>query len=124
MHKILGDFEILTDYLILARGSDIVIIKIKEKRICRIVNLAVPADHRGKIKKSKKRDKYFDLAGKLRKLCNMKVMVIPIVIGTLGAALKNLERGLDELEIGGQAETMQITALFRSARILRRALEA
>ena len=53
----------------------------------------------------------------------MKVMVIPIVIGALGTIPKELVKGLDDLEIRGQVETIQTTALLRSARILRRVLE-
>ena len=30
-----------------------------------------------------KRDKYFDLASELKKLCNMKVTVVPVVNGAL-----------------------------------------
>ena len=53
----------------------------------------------------------------------IKVTVIIIVIGTIGMILKCLIRGLDELEIGGRAEIIQMTALLTSARILRRVLE-
>ena len=53
----------------------------------------------------------------------MKVTVIPIVIGALGTIPKGLVKGLEGLEIGGQAETIQTTALLRSATILRRILE-
>ena len=52
----------------------------------------------------------------------MKVTVIPIEIGVLRTILKVLVEGLEELEIGGQAETIQTIALLRSARILRRVL--
>ena len=48
----------------------------------------------------------------------MKVTVIPIVIGTLGTILKGLVNGLENLEIRKQVETIQTTALLRSARIL------
>ena len=34
----------------------------------------------------------------------MAVTVVPIVISALGTILKSLVRGLEELEIGGQAE--------------------
>ena len=53
----------------------------------------------------------------------MKVTVIPIVIGTLGTVIKGLIKGLDDLEIRGRVETIQTTALFRSARVLQRVLE-
>ena len=40
----------------------------------------------------------------------MKVTVIPILIGTLGIIPKGLVKGLEDLEIGGQVETIQTTA--------------
>ena len=49
----------------------------------------------------------------------MKVTVIPIVFGALGTVPK----GLEELEITVRIETIQTTALLRSARILRRVLK-
>ena len=39
----------------------------QNKRTCRIVDFAVLADHRVKLKESEKRDKYLDLARKLKK---------------------------------------------------------
>ena len=39
--------------------------------------------------------------------------------GTLGTIPKNLVKGLEELEIGVRAETIQTTALLRSLRMLR-----
>ena len=60
----------------------------KKKRICRIVNFAVSVDHRVKLKENEKKDKYFDFARELKKLWNMKVMVIPIIICALGTVIK------------------------------------
>ena len=59
----------------------------------------------------KKKDKYLDLVRELKNLWNMKVTVIPIVVGTLVIILKGLER-LEELEIK-RIETIQTTALLR-----------
>ena len=56
-------------------------------------------------------------------LWNMKVKVIPIVVGALGTVLKGLESGLVNLDIRGKIETIQNTALLQSAIILRRVLE-
>ena len=64
-----------------------------------------------------------DLARELKKLWNIKVMIIPIVIGALGTVTKGLLPGLEDLEIRGWVETIQTTALSRSARIPRRVLE-
>ena len=52
----------------------------------------------------------------------MKVTIIPIVIGALGTLTKGLVQRREDMEITGQAETVQTTALLRAARILRRIL--
>ena len=121
-HKPQWDFDIQTDHLISARRPDLIIIN-KKKKICKIVDFAVPADHRIKMKECEKRDKYLDLARELKKIWNMKVTVIPIVIGAFGTVTKGLLKDLEDLEIGGRVETIQTTALLKTDRILRRVLE-
>ena len=125
MHKLLWDFDIQTDQLIPARRPDRIIINNnkKKKRICKIVDFAVPADHRINLKENEKKDKYLDLARELKKLWNMKVTIVPIVIGALGTITKGLLNGLEDLEVGARVETIQTTALLRTARILRRVRE-
>ena len=49
--------------------------------------------------------------------------MILIVFDVLGMVPKGLEKRLEELEIRGRIETIQTTAVLRSARILRRVLE-
>ena len=49
------------------------------------MDIAVPPDHRVKLKDREKRDNYFDLARELKKLWNMKVTFLPIVICALGS---------------------------------------
>ena len=70
-------------------------------RTCKIVDFAVSADHRIKLKEYEKKDKYLDLARELKKLWNMQVTIMPIVIGTFGTVTKGLLKGLEELEVGG-----------------------
>ena len=53
----------------------------------------------------------------------MKVTIVPILIGALGTITKGLLKGLEDLEIGERVETIQTTALLRTAGILRRVLE-
>ena len=80
-------------------------------------------DQRIKLKECEKKDKYFDLASELKKLWNMVVTIVPIVIGAFGTITEGLLKGLEDLEVGGQVETIQMTALLRTARILKRVLE-
>ena len=83
-HELLWGFGIQTDHLISARGPDLIIINEKKERIFKIVDFAAPADHRIKLKKCEKKD----LARELKKLWNMKVTIIPIVIGAFGRVTK------------------------------------
>ena len=84
---------------------------------------AVSADHKIKLKEWEKKDKYLDLARELKKLWNMMVVFIPIMIGAFGTVTKGLLKWLEDFEVGGQVETIQTTALLRMTRILRRVLE-
>ena len=93
------------------------------KKNCKIVDFAVPADHRKKMKDCEEKDKYLDLAREFEKLWKMQVTIIPIVIGAFGTVTKGLQKGLEDLEVGGRGDTTQTTLLFRTARILRRVLE-
>ena len=49
--------------------------------------------------------------------------IVPIVIGAFGTVTKGLLNGQEDLEVGGRVETIQMTALLRTAGILRRVLE-
>ena len=70
-HYLLWDFDIQTDHLISAERPDLIIInKKKINKICKIIDFAVPADHRIKLKECEKRDKYLDLARELKKKTN------------------------------------------------------
>ena len=94
----------------------------KKKRTGKIVDFAVPADHIIKLKECEMKDKYLDLARELKKLWNMQVTIIPIVIGAFGTVTNGLLKGIEDLEVGGRVETIQTTALLRTARMLRLAV--
>ena len=70
-HKLLWDFEIQTDHLISTRRPDLISIKknLKEENF-KIVDFAIPADHRINLKECKKQDKYLNLARELKKKTN------------------------------------------------------
>ena len=50
-----------------------------------------------------------------KKLWNMMVTIIPVVIGAFGIVNKGLLKGLEDLQVGGWVETIKITALSRTA---------
>ena len=53
----------------------------------------------------------------------MKVTIIAIVIGAFGTVYKELLKGPQDLEVGGWVETIQTTALLKTARILKKSPE-
>ena len=53
----------------------------------------------------------------------MKVTIVPIVIGAFDTISKGLLKGLEDLEVCGRVETIQMTALLKTAKILRQILE-
>ena len=55
------------NYFISTRRPDLVIIN-KKKRTCQIVDFAVPADHRVKLKENEKKDKNLDIARERKSL--------------------------------------------------------
>ena len=91
----------------------------KKKGNLHILEFDISADLRVKIQKTEKRDKYIEFARELRKLSNVKVTVIPIVINTIGMIPKPLERGLEELDIRECIENMQTKLLLSLAGILK-----
>ena len=63
-YSILLDFEIQMDHLISTRPSD----NLQKKRNIRIVDVAVQADQRAKVKKSEKNVDFLDIERKLKKM--------------------------------------------------------
>ena len=78
----------------------------QKKIICKIADFAVLTDHWIKLKECEKKDKYLNLARELKKLWNMKVTIIAIVTGAFGTVTKLLLKGLEDLKVGGQVETI------------------
>ena len=53
----------------------------------------------------------------------MKVTIVPIVIGAFDTITKGLLKDLKDMEVGERIETIQMTALLGTVKILRRVLE-
>ena len=64
----------------------------KIKRTCKIMDFAVPADHR--VKLNEKNNKYLDLPREEKKMWNMKVTFILIVIRALATVTKGSRQRL------------------------------
>ena len=90
----------------------------------KIIDVAVPWDSRIGSKEREKIEKYGDLERAVAAMWGMKkVIVIPIVVGELGAVSKELDKRVEKIEITLNVGHVQSTAIFGTARILRKVLE-
>ena len=60
----------------------------KKEKSCKIIDFAVPGDSRIEEKEKHKIEKYQDLERELQMIWIVKVKTIPLVLGPLGAILK------------------------------------
>ena len=116
------DFSIQTDWVIETCRPDLVVVD-KKVRSCKIIDFAVPGDSRIAEKEKVKIEKYQDLGRELQKICNVKVKIIPIVVGTLDAIPKQFGNSLRQIGITAGTAQVQKTVLLGTARILRKVLE-
>ena len=88
--KILWDFKVQCDRKIDARRPDFVFIDKKERELIIIIDVVIPGDDRVKDKQLEKVEKYQLLKDEIAKVLHMrKVIVVPVVIGALGAVSVN-----------------------------------
>ena len=66
-----------------ARRPDLVVVD--KERSCKIIDSAVPGDNRIEEKEKDETEKYQDLGRKLQKIWNVKVKIIALIVGSLGA---------------------------------------
>ena len=121
-YKILWNFSIQTDHVIEARRPDLVVDD-KKERSCKIIDFAVPGDSRIEEKERDKIEKFQDLGRELQKIWNVKVKIIPLVVGSLGAIPKQFGNRLKQIGITAGTAQVRKTVLFGTTRILRKVLE-
>ena len=64
-------------------------------------------------------EKYQDFGGELQKIWNVKVKIIPLVVGSLGAIPKQFGSTLKQISITVGTAQVQKTILLGTARILK-----
>ena len=121
-YKTLWDFSVQTHHVIEARRPDLVVVE-KKERNCKIIEFAVPRDSRIEKKEKDKIEKYQELGRELQKIWNVKVKIIPLVVGSLGAIPKQFGNRLKQIGITPGAAQVQKIVLLGMARILRKVLE-
>ena len=88
-----------------------------------VLNVVIPGDTRVCDKERENIEKYSLLKDEISRLWQMKkVVVIPIVVGALGTITAKFEKYIESLEIEIRIEHVQKSALFGTARIIRKVL--
>ena len=111
--KILWDFNVQTDHVIEARRPDMIIID-RVKKVCQIVDFAVPYDTKVNTKELEK----------IERLCQRTEKTIGYEsVGALGTTPKNICKRMEDIGIKTRILELQKTTIIHSARILRKVLE-
>ena len=100
---------------------DVVMIDHAEKKWI-LIDFSVPFDGNVAKKEDEKKTKYTDLARLVAAEHNVRVEIIPIVVGALGVITGDLEEYLKKLEIRDVIGGLQTAALIGTATILRKVL--
>ena len=95
----------------------------KKETICKIIDFAIASDRRIEDKVKDNKEKYQDLGRELQKIWNVKVKIVPLVIGSLGAIPKQFGNRLKQIGITAGTAQIQKTVLLGTAGILRKVVE-
>ena len=120
--KILQDFIIQTDHVIEAWRPDLAAVDKKEWNF-KIVDFAVSGGRRIEESKKDKIETYQDLGRELQTMWNLKVKIIPLVVGSLGAIPEQFHNRLKQIGVTAGTAQVQKKALFRTTRVLWKVFE-
>ena len=111
------DVAIQTDHIIEARRPDMVIID-KTKDESKIIEFACPFHSRIEKGEKDKIKGYNNLKIELKKIWDVPVKVISVVVGALRPTQKKLKQGLGDIGSETRKGELQKTTILYSARIL------
>lgn len=111
--------RLITQSEIAADLHDIVVKNTRDKKR-NLIDVAIPSDQNTSIKVSENSSKYKDLEIEIARICQVKIEIIPVVLGAL-RAIRNVQRSssVKSQEIFNE---IQKTTLLRTGHILRKVL--
>ena len=95
----------------------------KTKNECKITDFTCPLDSSIEEREKDKMKGYNDLKRELKKIWDMPLKVIPVVVGALETTPKKLKQRLNDIGIETRIVELQETTILYSPRILRNVLE-
>ena len=92
-------------------------------RGCKVIDFAVPGESGIEEKEKDNIEKYQDLGRELQNIWNIKVKIIPLVVGFLDAIPKQFGNRLKQISITAGTVQVQKTVLLGTSRTSRKVLE-
>jgi len=112
-----GDVTVLcnqavhTDREVTANRPDI-IIKNKNKKICTLIDVAIPADRNIVQKEAEKKLKYRSLCIEIQRMWNLKCTIVPVIIGATGIITRSSKKNLETIPGKHSIDSPQKTAIL------------
>ena len=118
---IVWDMPVNTDRTVTANRPDIVV-KYSVNSTCKLIDMTVPSYKNIALKKMEKKSKYKDLELKIQRMCQMKTVVIPVVVGALGTVKKAVVENIKKVFEAATVTEIKKICMLGSARIIREVL--
>ena len=96
------NFSIEIDHVIEVQRLDLVVID--KRRTSKIIDFPVPGDNRVEEREKEKVEKYHDLRRELQKTWNVRVKIIPLVVGSSCAIPKQFGNSLKEIGVTAECQ--------------------
>ena len=84
--------------------------------------MAIPSNQNTSVKVAEKLSKYKDLEIDITKMCGLKTITVPVVIGALEVVKKGIEKHIDKIPGKINITELQKIALLGSSLILQKVL--
>jgi hypothetical protein len=119
---VLWNQRVHTETEVAANRPDIIIKK--REKICILTDVAIPMDRNVTQKEAEKKLKYKNICIEIQRMWNMKYIIIPVVIGSIGIATKGLKKNLEAIPGKHSIDSLQKTAILGTSHIIRKVLHS
>jgi hypothetical protein len=100
-----------------------IIIKNKKRKICTLINVAIPADRIFVPKEAEKKLEYKSLCIEIQRMWNLKCTIIPVITGVTGIVTRSLRKHLEAVPGKHSIDSLQKTAVLGTSHIIRKVLQ-
>ena len=99
------------------------IIKNKEKKICIIIDVAIPTDSNVVQKEAEKELKYKCLCIEIKRMWNLKCTIVLVITGATGIVTRSLRKNMETVPGKHSIDSLQKTAILGTSHIIRKVLQ-